>query len=68
MLDATLMLAALFVGLWLCSLIFKPCGRVRCGWCKRDMGAAHWLPKGEITHGICKTCYAAFDADIDKPR
>lgn len=43
----------------------RNCGRVVCAWCKpnRDMGPAHGLKRGQITHGICPKCSAAMLAD-----
>lgn len=37
------------------------CGRRVCAWCvpQRDLGPAHELCCGDVTHGICKECSAA---------
>lgn len=47
----------------------RNCGRKVCAWCKpaRDLGPAHGLARGQITHGICPTCMAAMIADCDSP-
>lgn len=40
-------------------------GERRCGWCRLFLGWRFGL-RGDTSHGICPTCRASFDADVDR--
>lgn len=44
-------------GMWLWNRLHQ--GRRACAWCRKDMGPAPELARGQVTHGICPACMAA---------
>lgn len=43
------------------------CGRRVCAWCKKDMGCARALKRGQVTHGICSSCQKQWTIGLPTP-